>query len=74
MYYEKLDGISGFAYPMNIKTNDIFFLPIGCSWGRATWKRQWAIVTLETDYSLNELNSKNLVSQFDFGDYPFLRC
>ena len=36
-------GISGYCYPTKKRIlNETYFLPIGCSWGWATWKNKWA--------------------------------
>lgn len=67
---EEVAGISGFSY-MNKPMNQNYFLPIGCSWGWATWSRVWRDIKGDPVYYQNEIIKNNSKSDFDFGTYPF---
>jgi len=74
--YEKEEivfGISGFTYPSKFAISDTHFLPIGCSWGWATWKSRWKSINFDADYLQNEIALQKKELQFDFGNYPFCR-
>lgn len=67
---EDVSGISGFSY-INKPLGKNYFLPIGTSWGWATWKRVWDNVKDDPSFYKNEITRLNLVDKFNFGGYPF---
>jgi hypothetical protein len=74
IYYkkeEKIAGISGFTYPTSATTEEVFFLPIGSSWGWATWKERWDEVNFDTGILIKKIQENNLQRDLDFGCYPF---
>lgn len=67
---DKVAGISGFSYyPKSL--GSAYFLPIGCSWGWATWKRSWDGITNDPKGALKTVRKSGRLKEFDFGDYPF---
>ncbi len=63
-------GISGFSYyPKAL--NSAYFLPIGCSWGWATWKRSWEGFENDPKSALLSIKKSGRIDDFDFGTYPF---
>lgn len=67
---EKVAGISGFSYYPEALSS-AYFLPIGCSWGWATWKRSWEGITNNPKDALMSITKSGRMSDFDFGTYPF---
>lgn len=75
-YYENYDqvaGISGFSYPTSHKFNSVYFLPIGSSWGWATWQRQWNQTNFDSKWLVENIESKKQFGKFDFGGFPFYK-
>ena len=64
-------GISGFRYANPIAQNRPFFLPLGSSWGWATWKSRWKKVWFNAPELAAKIAQKGLVQDFDFGKYPY---
>ena len=73
---EKLAGISGYAYhkkKIPLFSSGTYTLPIGCSWGWATWADRWSLFESDAAKTLSEIKRKKLERKFDFGCYPFLK-
>lgn len=73
-YYKTTDvvaGVSGYSYPCNKPVEDIYFLPMGSSWGWGTWKRQWEQTELDASKLLAAIGNENLQQKFDFGGFEF---
>jgi hypothetical protein len=70
---ERVAGISGYSYPGINSTSiaNVYFLPIGSSWGWATWKRQWDDVNFNAKEVRDEIVKKNLEKVLDFGGSPY---
>lgn len=72
---EKVMQISGYMFPVEIKTKeDAFFLPFSTSWGWATWKRVWN----KFDGSMKGLDALDkdtaMRRKFDLdGSYPYFK-
>lgn len=64
--------ISGFAFPISVKSDEAFFLPLTTSWGWATWNRAWKKfdVSAKSFYSLK--TDRALRKKFDLNNsYPY---
>lgn len=73
-YYEEEEivfGISGFTYPSGTPLTETHCLPIGCSWGWATWESRWEKVSMDAVYLEKKISEKKLQPSFNFGNYPF---
>ncbi|WP_338793198.1 glycosyltransferase family A protein [Bernardetia sp. MNP-M8] len=76
-YEEKVMHISGYMFPANLENaipNDeqTFFYRSTSCWGWATWQRAWAKINTDTEFLLSELQSKNLLKEFDLDNtYQF---
>ena len=66
----KVMHVSGYMYPVRYKMPEIFFLRIPSCWGWGTWKRAWDQFDLSAERLLSAI-SKQEVTEFDFGYYPF---
>jgi len=72
--YEKetnVYGISAYSFYPDKELSETFFLPIGSSWGWATWKHAWINFEDDTQKIIAEIKNKKLIKQFDFGHYPY---
>jgi len=67
---EKVAGISGFSY-YDKPFNSNYFLPIGCSWGWATWKRSWKDLKNDPGFYLSAIRALPQRNKFNFGSYNF---
>jgi glycosyltransferase involved in cell wall biosynthesis len=64
--------IHGYVYPVKEKLSEAFFLRGADCWGWATWKRGWDLFNPDGEALLKELNSNELIKEFDFnGAYSF---
>jgi hypothetical protein len=72
-YYsdEIIYGIASNAYFENSKLPSTFLLPIGSSWGWATWKDKWAVFEENAQVLINEIKEASLQEKMNFGGYPF---
>lgn len=70
---ERVFGVSGYYYPSKLKLPSSYFLPIGGSWGWATWKSAWQHFEPDTHNLLDRIKNEDLISKFDFGSYPFYK-
>lgn len=76
-YEEKVMHISGYMFPADLKNaipdeEQTFFYRSTSCWGWATWQRAWTTINTDTDFLLSELQSKNLLNEFDLdGTYKF---
>lgn len=64
-------GVTGYCYFDDIKIEKPYLLPIGSSWGWATWKDKWTCFESNPFSLINEIDNKGLKNKFDFGGYPF---
>ncbi|CAN5337188.1 glycosyltransferase [soil metagenome] len=69
--HEKVAGISGFKYPSEPNFQKVHFLPIGCSWGWATWEKCWDETEFDAKKLLQMIEEKKLASDLNFGGYEF---
>ena len=69
---DKVYGISGYLFFPNSQLPSTFFLPIGSSWGWATWKRAWDAFESNAEKLLQKIQDESLEKQFNFGSYPYL--
>lgn len=74
-FYEnekKVISIHGYNYPVDKVLPETFFLRGADCWGWATWKRDWDLFESDGKRLLAELESRNLMRQFDLdGAYNF---
>jgi hypothetical protein len=69
---ENVISIHGYLYPVKNKLPETFFIKGADCWGWATWQRGWQLFEPNGQKLLNELESKNLTKEFDFGgSYPY---
>jgi hypothetical protein len=67
-------SIHGYVYPVKSKLPDTFFLIDPGSLGWATWKDRWNNYEKSGTKLLQQLESKNLITEFNYDDtYPFIR-
>ncbi len=65
-------SIHGYVYPHTGELSETFFLKHTSSWGWATWKRSWDLFEKDGTKLLAELNTKNKLKEFNFGNtYDF---
>lgn len=65
-------SITGYIYPVKRLMPQTFFLRGADCWGWATWKRGWDLFEDDGKKLLNELESKNLIDDFNFyKSYPY---
>lgn len=73
---EEVMHVGGFLYPSSKKFNAPFFTHHVLVWGWATWKRAWNHFSLDTGTFISQLNSPEIVSNFNIknknGYYDFL--
>ncbi|MDK2646831.1 glycosyltransferase [Vibrio vulnificus] len=77
-YYEdepKVMHISGYIDPIDTSeiASDTFFIPTTSCWGWATWKDRWQYYNNDASAILNNIESRNLMSQFDFSNADVFR-
>ena len=73
-YYKKepnVYGISGYKYPSKKIKKTTYFLPIGSSWGWATWKNKWVKINFNSGELLEIIKKKKLQKVINFGGYKF---
>lgn len=69
---EKVIGITGYIYPVKQELPETFFLRGADCWSWATWKRGWDLFEKDGKKLLEEIDSKKLQDDFDFGNaYPY---
>jgi hypothetical protein len=69
---KKVASIHGFVLPFARKMPKPFFLRGADCWGWGTWSDRWDLFNPDGQILLNQLQSKNLVNQFNLGGaYPF---
>lgn len=69
---EKVFGISGYKYPSISEIKEkTYFLPIGSSWGYATWANRWNKVNFNGRELLDTIDRNNLKNKMNFGEYQF---
>jgi hypothetical protein len=64
---DKVKHISGYMFPVNLSdaVEDTFLLRMASCWGWATWRRAWADFEPDAKKLLNEIESRELVFNFD---------
>lgn len=76
-YEEKVMHISGYMFPANLENaipnnEQTFFYRSPSCWGWATWQRAWQTINTDTEFLLSELESKQLLKEFDLDNtYQF---
>lgn len=66
--------LTGYIYPVKKNLPETFLLKGADCWGWATWKRGWDLLDTDAEKLLKELETKNLTSDFNFGDtYPYVQ-
>ena len=66
--------ISGYAYPVNEKMPDSYFIRDICSLGWATWKRAWKLFNPNAKALYDAIVARNAIRDFDFDNcYPYTR-
>ena len=68
---EAIFGIASHAYFENSKLPSTFLLPIGSSWGWATWKDKWSVFEENSQVLIDRIKEKKLQEKMNFGNYPF---
>ncbi|MES2838449.1 MAG: glycosyltransferase family 2 protein [Bacteroidota bacterium] len=66
-------GISGYSFAPGLIKKENYFLPIGSSWGWATWNRAWKNISFDTETLIQEIEKNKLIIDFDFGKYPYFK-
>jgi len=65
-------SIHGYVYPVKAVLPETFFLKGADCWGWATWQRGWKLFNPDGRRLLDELEKKNLTTEFDFnGNYAY---
>jgi hypothetical protein len=59
-------SIHGYVYPVKGPLPETFFLKGADCWGWATWQRAWELFNPDGKSLLEELERRNLTTQFDF--------
>ena len=67
---DQVYGISAYQYPSSRQLPETYFLPIGSSWGWATWRRAWSVLEPSAELLIRQIN-KQEIKKFNFGGYPF---
>lgn len=71
---EAVISIHGYIYPVKKELPETFFLKGADCWGWATWKRGWGLFGPDGQKLLNELKSRKLEREFNWGGaYPYLQ-
>jgi putative methyltransferase (TIGR04325 family) len=65
---QRIISIHGYVYPTRKPLPDVFFLRGADCWGWATWRRGWSYFNQNGRLLLDELERRNLISQFNFND------
>ncbi|MFT5618032.1 MAG: hypothetical protein ACI85I_001261 [Arenicella sp.] len=69
---ESIAGISGYSFNYDSKGYPTtYLLPIGSSWGWATWAGQWEIFNPDASKLKREVEEQSLSKKMDFGYYPY---
>ena len=69
---ETVASIHGYLYPIKKTLLEPFFIRGADCWGWGTWQRAWAHFEPDGKKLLEELHSRRLTEQFDFGGtYPY---
>ena len=65
-------SIHGYVYPVKETLPETFFLPGADCWGWATWRRGWKLFNPDGQFLLDELRTRQLISDFDYnGAYAY---
>jgi hypothetical protein len=64
-------GVSGFALVDGAALPEVFLLPIGSSWGWATWRSAWDCFEVDARQLVDTIEQRSLETDFNFGGYPY---
>lgn len=70
---QKVYGITGYSFFPNNKLPSTFLLPLGSSWGWATWQRAWNDFESDAEKLVQQIKSQQLEKEFNFGAYPYFQ-
>lgn len=65
---EEVISIHAYSYPVKDTLPETYFLKGADCWGWATWRRGWALFESNGAKLLNEIEKRNLVTEFNFND------
>jgi len=69
---DRVISVHGYSYPVIQSLPKAFFLRGADCWGWATWRRGWKLFNPNGRMLLDELESRNLLNEFDFnGAYAY---
>ena len=68
---QQVFGISGYCYPNKNIKGTTYFLPIGSSWGWATWEKKWNKISFNSCDLLETIKKKRLQKIMNFGGYKY---
>lgn len=68
---EFLFGISGSTFYENKESTGCYYLPIGSSWGWATWKHKWELIEFDAALLKLRVEKEDKVKLIDFGNYQY---
>jgi hypothetical protein len=74
---DKVASVTGYNFPIKLPNGpdfkETFFLKTICTLGWGVWKRSWQIYNSDAVFLLNEIKSKKLNYEFNFGNtYPYI--
>lgn len=64
---ERVVSVHGYVYPLERPPKTPFFLRGTDCWGWGTWRRAWKIFNPNGQYLLDQIISRQLLDEFDFG-------
>ncbi|ACH39575.1 MAG: hypothetical protein ACD_55C00076G0002 [uncultured bacterium] len=71
---ERVASVSGYSFPLGIKTAETFLLNYTACWGWGTWRRGWQLFEPSGEKLLSEIGKRGLSHEFDMrGAYPYTR-
>lgn len=72
-YQEELRvaGISAYSFASGQVKDNTYFLPIGSSWGWATWSRVWKHFEYDASKLKSSIDRSGRKNNFNFGNYPY---
>jgi len=68
---ENVRGISGYTYYISKYISESYFLPIGSSWGWATWENSWRNTEWDPEKLKGYIDQRQLQKKVDFDTYPY---
>ncbi|MDB5024598.1 MAG: hypothetical protein JWP78_2353 [Mucilaginibacter sp.] len=78
VHCDKVASVTGYNFPINLPKGtdfkETFFLKAISTLGWGVWKRSWDIFNNDAAFLLNEVRSRELNEEFNFGNtYPYVR-